>query len=118
MPSFATKMNPSFSSARLLATALFASSAVALDWWVDSSCETKLPGGVDIMLGEAVDTAQAITQRLEDGDENMIFGVKDIMKFDHVNPGQDQASKDYFESTSPLRTSVAIHLLTDLMQES
>lgn len=68
---------------RLLSIAALASSGLALDWWVDQSCEERLgPGTVDRMLKEAVDTAKAVMRGLEARDENMMNVFKQVMSYD------------------------------------
>lgn len=82
---------------RWLIVGNLASNALALDWWVHSSCESRLGAGVaDGMLFEAVDTAKAVVKRLDDGDENMLNVFKTVMKFDYQNPAGHESDKILF----------------------
>jgi len=78
-----------------MAMVLFASSALGLDWWIDTSCANRKVS-VSRMLEDAVDTAKAITRRLDAGDENMVRAVETVMKFDYDGASVNKA---FFQST-------------------
>jgi len=88
---------------------------LALDWWIDQSCEIKLGSGTTRkMLEQAVDTAKASKTRLDADDPNMLNLFSQLMSFDFDYPEEDAAEKTFFNR----KRSRALQLFGKLISRS